>query len=402
MQARLSLYWLLAVAALGAFFPYLSLYLRENRGLSGTQVGSLFALMPLMGTLCQPLWGQLADRTGARSRVLALLCVGTAVGHVGMTQPETYPGLLLGIGAMALFSAGIQPAGVGVSMALLGQSAQRRFGQVRVWGTLGYLAVVVSLPLALDAVQRWQGWRGTDAVSEPGLQLVFLVAAALSCAAGLVAWSLPRTGGAAARAGARDYRLLLAHGAYLRVLLFIFGVYLCLHGPMVMFPLYVRDRGGDMGAISHLWIWMLLLEIPLVLWSGAIFQRLKPRWMVAGAAFAGGLRWLTCAVGHAPALIYPVQALHALVVTGLLIGAPLCVEGLVPPHLRSSGQAGLTMVGSGAGALLSSLGAGVLVDHFGIDAVYYVGGGGALLLCALAPLLLPASHARGGMATDAA
>lgn len=389
MLRRLSLYWLLAVSALGAYFPYLSLYLRENRGLTGTQVGSLFAVVPLVGTLCQPLWGQLADRSGARSRVLGLLCLGTAAGYVGLTLPRSYPGLLLGIGALALFSTAVQPAAMGVSMALLGRTAQRRFGHVRVWGTLGYLATVVALPVALDRVQARQGWTATEAVSEPGLQLCFFVAAALVLGAGLLALALPRTRSATRRAGAQDYRLLLQHGPYLRVLLFVFGVHTCLHGPMVMFPLYVRARGGDMTTISHLWIWMIALEIPLMLWSGAILQRLTPRWMVAGAAMAGGVRWLASAIGHTPAVYYPAQLMHALVVTGLLVGAPLCVEGLVPPRLRSTGQAGLTMVSAGAGALLSSLLAGVIVDQLGIDALYFAGGGGALLLSVTAPLLLP-------------
>ena len=37
--AIISLHWYFALGALGVFFPFYSLYLRENAGLSGTEVG---------------------------------------------------------------------------------------------------------------------------------------------------------------------------------------------------------------------------------------------------------------------------------------------------------------------------------------------------------------------------
>jgi len=80
----LTLFWFTYFGSLGIFFPYFSLYLRENAGLSGTQLGVVLAISPLVGMIAQPLWGQVADRTGARSRVLAFLTLGTALGYAGL------------------------------------------------------------------------------------------------------------------------------------------------------------------------------------------------------------------------------------------------------------------------------------------------------------------------------
>ena len=80
----LTLFWFTYMASLGIYFPYFSLYLRENAGLSGTQLGLVLAVPPLIGMVAQPFWGQVADRTGARSRVLALLSLGTAAGYLAL------------------------------------------------------------------------------------------------------------------------------------------------------------------------------------------------------------------------------------------------------------------------------------------------------------------------------
>ena len=91
----------------------------------------------------------------------------------------------------------------------------------------------------------------------------------------------------------------------------------------------------------------------------------------------------------------PVQVLHGVVVAGLVIGSPLYVEAVVPEQLRATGQNLLAMVGVSVGGLLSNLGTGFLIDAFGPDAPYRVGGVAALFVAALLPWWLPAPQRAG-------
>jgi MFS family permease len=88
-------------------------------------------------------------------------------------------------------------------------------------------------------------------------------------------------------------------------------------------------------------------------------------------------------------LVYPLQALHGVVVAGLVIGAPLYVEAAVPERLRSTGQGLLAMVGVSLGGIVSNIGCGWLLEHYGPDAPYAISGLAALALGALLPILLP-------------
>ena len=74
----MSAFWFCSLGALGIFFPFFSLYLRENIGLAGWQVGTLLAVGPIIAIVAQPAWGVFADRTGSRARVLAVLAFGAA------------------------------------------------------------------------------------------------------------------------------------------------------------------------------------------------------------------------------------------------------------------------------------------------------------------------------------
>jgi PPP family 3-phenylpropionic acid transporter len=383
-------FWFLYMAGLGVIFPYQSLYFHENAALAGTQLGLVLATRPLVGMFAQPFWGLLADRTGLRSRTLAVLALGTSVAWALFPQADTFPVLLAAMAFAALFSTSVMPMATSVSMASLGANAAVHFGRIRVWGTVGFLVLVVSFPWLLDWVQAARGLvREPGGPSEPGLELIFYVAAALALGAAVVAWRAPRSDAMVVRSQRGDLRLLLRHRPYRRLLYVVFLAHLCLQGPILFFPVFISARGGSIDTVSRMWIPMLLVEIPLIFLSGATLGRIGARGLLAVGVFADGFRWLVCSVSHSLPVLYALQLLHGVVVAGLFVGAALYVESVVPERLRSTGQGLLGMVGFSCAGMFSSLGTGWMLEHLGPDMAYRIGGAGALLLGVTLLFILP-------------
>lgn len=386
---RVASFWFLYMSGLGLIFPFQALYFSENVGLSGAQLGLVLAMRPLMGMLCQPIWALLADRTGRRRAVLVAVTLGNGCAYALLPQAGSFPTLLLAMAAVSLFGTSVMPMGNAVSMAAIGERAAEHFGRVRAFGTLGFLLLVVSFPFILD---RWQQHRELVATpgdpSQPGLEIIFLGAAALTLASSLAARRLPQTAAMGARGRRGDLRALLSNGPYLRLLLFTFLAFLALQGPILMFPIFIRAHGGELDTLSRMWIPMLLVEIPLVWASGDILRRLGPRFLVAMGVGADGLRWLLCSLVEDLRWIFALQLLHGLVIAGLTIGTVLYAETIVPERLRSTAQGLLAMLGYSLAGILSSVAFGAAVDAFGPDLPYRVSGLFALTLAACVPLLL--------------
>ena len=279
------------------------------------------------------------------------------------------------------------PLGVSVSLSALGPEGRFRFGSVRVWGTVGFLVLVVAFPSILDLVAPPVAANG--AVSEPRLATMFPIAGGLTLVAALVALRFGKTPMPKTRPADGDRPDLISNPALTRMLVFGFLAYLFLQGPMNFFPTYVRDRGGSLETVSALWLIMLIPEIPLVALTGAALRRIGARGLLAGGVFAGGVRWILCALTHEEWVIYPAQALHGALVAGLLVGGPLYVDVAVPERLRSTSQGLLAMAGVGIGGIASSIATGWILDRFGIDAVYLIGGLGALALSLATRWILP-------------
>jgi PPP family 3-phenylpropionic acid transporter len=100
--------------------------------------------------------------------------------------------------------------------------------------------------------------------------------------------------------------------------------------------------------------------------------------MMLIASTAQGVRWVVCALVPSLAGVYAIQALHALVVTGLNVGTALYVEQIVPARLRSTAQSTVVMVGMSIGGVLSTMLGGFMVDAVGVDPLFLAGGAGAL------------------------
>ncbi len=385
--APIALFWFFYFGALGVFFPYYSLYLRENAGLSGTQVGLVMAAIPLTGLMAQPFWGNLADRLGARARLLVVLAAAAGAGYFAIGEVRGFPAILGATVAMACFGTAVIPLSVSVALAALSESGPHAFGLARIWGTLGYLITVAGFPSFLDLVATVES--AGEGVSEPGLGVMFAVVAVGCVGAAAAGLWLPRDGAVRLRAERGDWRALLRSGPVVALLLVMFTSFLLLQGPMAMFPILVRARGGDLSTIGQLWIVMLALEMPLIASTGTVLQRFGARRLLAVGIFSGGLRWVACGVDTSLPVFYAVQILHGVTVTGLMVGGPLYLEQVVPERLRSTGQGLLAMLGVGAGGLLSNVATGWLLEHTAAEVPYLLGGAGALLLAASIRWILP-------------
>ena len=383
IERTLGALWWLVLGALGLFFPFYTLYLKDGVGLSGTTVGIVAATLPAMGLVAQPLWGRIADRTGSRAQVLVWVCAGAGIGYSTLAWPSSAIGMILGTLLLAFFSTALIPSCVSVSLASLPAPNARAYGRVRVMGTIGFAMSVGLAPYGLKFIDAAAGIPDADS-----LGYLLPVAGGLMLCAAWTSNRLPTAGPVAIRARGGDWRDLLRNGPFIRVLIFSFLTYLFTQGAMVLFPLLIRAQGGGLFAISHMWLWMLALEIPLVMAFGAAVERLGARGIIAIGTLAAAVRWLISGFSEDLFIIGAVQILHGVSVWGIILALPFHVDRVVPPHLRATAQGLLAMVGVSLGSILSNLGAGWLTDRFGSSTPARIAGIACLMLAVTLPLFI--------------
>jgi PPP family 3-phenylpropionic acid transporter len=366
-QVFACLFYAFYFGAVGVYVPYLPLYL-EQAGLSGSEIGLISALWPVMLLFAGPLWGGIGDRFRLHRYLLPLATLGTILPALLMLSAHGLPALV-GLSLISAFFS--SPAIPLIDSAVLDliQGTRVTYGSIRLWGSAGFILSTWAMGYVLQAF---------------GLSWLFYAYAVLLAGAGLTAIGLParrQTWSVSYRAGLgqllRQRRLLLYLAA-----VFLIGA--TIHAYNSFFPLYLVRLGGGAAWVGLAGAIAAVAELPVLYFSGWFFKRLGLSGTVLLSYGLYAARWGLLALVSSPVVAMLTTASHGLTFGAHLAGSVAYVEAHTPPGLRATAQGLLTAAGFGVGSVLGALGGGLLLDSAGGPGLF----GAAAGLAALAALLV--------------
>ncbi len=342
LYPRLSAFYLCYFGAIGVLVPFFSFYL-QHEGFSAIAIGQLMAIPMAMRILAPGAWGWAADHSGRRDltlRVGALLATGGAALLWGASG---YLAVALGLAAFALPWSGLLPQFEATTLSHLGTQPQR-YGLVRLWGSVGFIAAVVL---------------GGLAFSGAGIDRVPLVLVAVVAATTLAVWRVPPAPAATAEHAPQRLGSALRR-PWVLALLLVCVLQQAAFGPYyVFFTIYLDRLGYSTGAAGLLWAWGVAAEVLMFILAPRLIERFGSRPLLVAALAVSALRWLLTAWGAAwlPLLVLA-QTLHMAAFGLFHAVAVLLVHRAFPGRLQGRGQALYSALGFGVGGALGSLASG--------------------------------------------
>lgn len=345
MSFSLGAFYFAFFAWVGIVTAYFPPYLAE-RGLDPAQIAWVLALPPLARIVAPAAWGWIADRTRAERAIVVLSCATGAACFALLPVVGSFGGIAWLIALSAIFSAAALPLVEAITLgALAGHSG--RYGPIRLWGSIGFIAVVLA----------GGGWL------EAGLAPV-LPAAVVTCAlaSAAIGMALPKP---AVHATAAVRRPSLTRSA---LALLASGFFIALsHGTLYTFlTLHLRGLGYGGTLIGFLWTLGVLAEIVVFFYLPALFRRHSLSTILMASAALAVVRFqiLGWAADWLVLLLFA-QLLHAATFGSYHAAAVAAVQRVFPPHARSRGQALFSSLGYGAGGAAGALSAGWAWDLAG-------------------------------------
>ena len=347
---------LLATSALGAVGPYLAVTL-GRAGIEGGVVALLMGVAPLFRLLFGPAAGWIADRFHAETRVLRTATGMAALGALGVALAAPTPlGRAAGIAGTIVLSAGrvaILPAIDGAILKALG-TRSARYGRVRSWGSLGYLAAAVLAPLVVPS--------GNPIVLGVVLSVLLFVATCV----------LPRLPAGTPTAVGPALRALGSSSAIRWILLGAALHYAPIGTYDLYFAVYVKELGLPLWATGVSIALGVGVEV-LVLWLGEpLLRRFAPTTLLRFAVILGVPRWLGTALLPWPWMIVALQVVHGVSFGAFWIAVVALLAKRAPHAIQTSAQTLLSAAVGGLGALLAAAGGGLVLARAGGRAMFLV------------------------------
>lgn len=341
-------------AGFGIFLVYLNLYYKRI-GLSAQQIGVLSALYPCIGILVNPIWGLLADGSPDPRRILRRLLTASAL-LFGVLFFFSDFGLIFLV--MIGFAVCFSPIMALIDALTLGALVKYGgdYGRVRLWGSLGFMFPALTLWALLN-------WRDDLRVIFPLFVLCTLIAVAILGRYPFLERSAPPRLNFTAFRLLRDPIFLLFLGTGFLQKLAMSGYY-------SFFSIYLDELGRASSEIGFFWGIGPIAETVSLFIAGGCIARWGVKRMLLVSHAATALRMGLLSLAPPIGVIVGTQLLHALTFGTFHAASLHYLARKATEENRSSVQALYAAICYQLSMVVGHSLAGVLVEHWGLCAMF--------------------------------
>jgi MFS transporter, PPP family, 3-phenylpropionic acid transporter len=387
---RLAAFYGASFLVVGSYAAFLPLWLRSV-GLSETQIAVTVAMPVILRPVFTTTITFLADRSGHHVALLKLLVWGALGSMLILPFGGGFPVIFAAFSLYALFWTTVIPLIDAVALTAARRGAAD-YGQMRVWGSFGFIAVILTGGVAVD-------------IFGPRAALWLFLGSAV-CVVIASRWlpDIARINGLAngpIEAG-RIIRLADVKQLLRLPLLWLFlaatSATQATHSVYYVFgTIHWTTIGISPTVIGTLWSIGVAAEMALFAYAWRITPHIGPGPLMAIGAAAAFIRWTLTSLDPPLALLFILQAMHGLTFGATYLGAMEFMKRAFPSHMTATVQGVYASFSAGVGMGSGYLAAGPLYRIFGSGA--YLGMAAvSLMALALCLLLLHRWHGGGVLA----
>ncbi|WP_416151549.1 MFS transporter [Salipaludibacillus sp. HK11] len=351
---NMKVFYFLAYFSMGGLFPLLTVYFQNEVGLTGSQIGVITSIGPVVMLLTQPVWGILSDYTKRPRILLTIAVLGT--GSVGFTYlfAEDYLILVAIAAGLAVFQSAIIPLSDSMAMNYVYKNGGD-YGNIRMWGAVGFALAVWFMGMLSD-------WIGQSIIFY-GFAIVLFISAFFSI-------GMPKESVSAKVDIRGGMKRLVKVPGFMLFLLITFLVFGPIMANNFYFGLLIQFSGGSLAGVGFAFLLAAGSEVPFMRWAGDWIRKRGILVILFLAAFASGLRWFFYFSGPTHEFIYITTVVQGFSI-GLFVPAALqYIIDLAPKDVKATAVAIYSAVGNGLGAWFFSISAGMIMEWYSILHVY--------------------------------
>ncbi len=359
-------------AAIGLFNPYAPLWF-QSLGFSTLVIGGIASLQAWTRVFAPYAWSWLGDHSGRRVELIRLSAAGALLSALGLLGVEAAVPVAAVVAVLFLANGGVVPLSEATLAHLLHTADgvdPGRYGRVRMWGSIGFIAAVTSF----GALLEWGGIAIFPAFV--ALMNALLLVAALR----LPATREESHPDAFAPPVLPPVLPLLRQPEVAWFFASVFFTVLAHTSLYAFFSLYLVSLGYGKAAVGALWAVSVAVEIAFFATQGHWYRWMSAHGWLHAAAGVSVLRFVAIAVGGAwlPVLVLA-QMAHAVTFAAHHAACISLVQRHFPGRLRGRGQALYTTLGYGLSGVVGGVGGGWLISHSGYPAVFWAAAACAVL-----------------------
>jgi PPP family 3-phenylpropionic acid transporter len=339
-------------SAFGLFSSFGNVYYHAI-GLTGSQVGWISSMNPLLGLFAGPIWGGLSDLYGVSQLLMLIAVGGVTFAMLGLSAGHTFAWLLIFTAIYSFFNGTIIPLIDSTNFAALG-AKRENYGRQRIWGSIAYIVVTFIGGMILDRVGLiWVFYGCAIFMAALFAFLLFLPSRRVRMSGSI--WS-----DFGALTSRTDWRFFIAS-------LFIVGISIA--GMNNFLGIYIKSMGGPDTLVGWVNSLSALSEVPVMFFGAVLIRKIGEKKMLAIAFSTYAVRFLLYSLLPGPYWALPIAVIHGISFGFYWVAGVVYANRLAPENMKATSQA-LFVATTSLANVISSPFSGMVMDRFGPAALF--------------------------------
>lgn len=368
----------LLFAGIASVVPFIVLYY-QGLGFTGTQIGLLTGIAPLITFFSAPLWTGLADATRRHRLMMSLAILAGVITIFVFPLLNAFVSVLLIAILLNTFIAPVPSFADSATMFMLADEKEM-YGRIRLGGTIGY---GLAASIAGVLVQNY------------GLKFAFWGCAALFLLGFIVSQKLVYSQLKADDPAGGSVRTLLANPRWPLFLTVAFAGGSALAALNNYFFPYMKELGANESTMGLALTIGTISEIPVLFFGNRLIKRLKSYGLLMLTMVVTGIRLLLFAASGTPSLVLFIQLLNGLTFPAMWVAGVSYADENAPAGMSTTAQGLFGAMVLGFGTAVGGFIGGPLLESMGGRGLYLVFGVAVLATVAIVTLIqrrLPAEQ----------
>ncbi|MDQ8736036.1 MFS transporter [Paenibacillus sp. LHD-38] len=361
---RLAAYYFLFYLALSVYMPYMSLYFRD-KGFSNTIVGLILSLWALVSVIAQPIMGMLNDRSSNPRIILLVSAIAAPViGTLFYYFDNLYAIITLSV-FFSWFQSSMGPLSDSIAVEI-GKRDGFSFGSIRLWGALSY---AIGAFITGFLYEKY------------GYDYIFFYYLAINLVLTFILFMLPKTEPAQKKTTIFEQMSEVVGNR--PFILFVGVSMLTFMSVAINFsflPIYFKELGFDKSLLGSAFAVAAIIEVPMFWISAKLSRRIGRFRVLFIAAAIYSVKYLFLFTFADVYLTLAMQLLDGIAFAFAAGTAVEVVESYSSDRTKATMQTIFAAVTWGLGGIVGNAAGGLIVDHWGVQALYLILG----ILCAAA------------------
>jgi PPP family 3-phenylpropionic acid transporter len=352
-QIKMSGYYLFVFFGFGVLFPMMGIYFDEL-GLTGSQIGMIMSVGPIVAIIAQPFWGMVVDRYQNPRTILTITTLLTGVTALGFLISESYFLFLLMAALLSLFQSAIVPISDSMTLSYVKREGIE-YGSIRLWGALGFAFAV------------WISGMVVEVTVASSIFYLFALALLIST---WFAKQMPEN--------AESFKVDLRSGLarlikippYLIFLVSTFLIFGPINANNFYFGIYYTSLGGTVAGFGLVFLFAAGSEAPFMKMAGFFIRRYGIIVILVVASILSASRWYFFYLEPSTTWILIVSIVQGISVGFYIPAAVQIVRDLTPDDVKVTGMSIYASIGNGLGTMACTFIGGYIYEYYSIAHTY--------------------------------